>query len=60
MEDKTAIVVSGVWCITLIELLALAKGIDGVYLSSVVGAICTLVGGAIGLKISQKNNEEKE
>jgi len=38
------IVVTALGCITLLEAMALAKGIDGILLTSVIGIIAGIVG----------------
>ena len=39
-----AIIITGIICITLIEIIALNKGINGVLLTAIVGIIATAIG----------------
>lgn len=48
--NKTMITVSGILCITLLEIAAIFKGIDGILLTAVIGTIATIVGYAYGHK----------
>ena len=53
---KNAMVVLcvGLLCICIPVSIAVAKGIDGTLMSSYVGAICLLIGGALGFRIAKK------
>lgn len=53
MESKHIMILAGVGCVMLgaIEITALFMGVDGLYLSGVVGAISAIVAGACGFSI---------
>lgn len=44
MEDKTVLSIIGLICMTILELYAMYMGINGTYLSMVIGSICLIVG----------------
>ncbi|GAI76492.1 unnamed protein product, partial [marine sediment metagenome] len=52
-QGKVIIAVSGITCITVLEAVALYRGINGQILSVVVGAIATIVGYAFGVTASK-------
>lgn len=52
-EDKTIIVIFGIGCVSAIECVALLCGINGAYLSAVIGAITSMVGFAFGFKVAE-------
>ena len=41
---KTSVIITAILCLTIIESIALFKGVDGVLLTMIVGAICALAG----------------
>jgi hypothetical protein len=41
---KTGVIITGMACITILEIVAMLKGIDGVLLTTVIGALCLLSG----------------
>ena len=61
MRDAISLVGLAVVCLTLIEITALIKNIDGAILSMIVGAISSLVTGvlsyAYGRKVERKVRE---
>jgi len=54
-RDKTAILITAIVCISLLEAMALWKGIDGQLFASVIAGITALVGYMFG-----KTSEVKE
>ena len=44
---KKAIIITGLICITFLEAIALAKGINGILLTAVIGVIAAMVGVAV-------------
>ena len=44
MNEKTSIIITGMICISLLETIALLKGINGVLLTSVIAVLAGLVG----------------
>lgn len=51
MEIKTNVIITGIICLTLLEALALYKGVDGILLTVIVGIIAAAIGVAIPSKI---------
>lgn len=47
-KQRTAVTVSAIACITVLEAIALLQGIDGAYLSMVIAAISALAGFQVG------------
>jgi len=56
-QNQTLVACVGIVCVTAIEAVALYRGIDGTYLSVVVGAICTIIGLMFGVKITASKAE---
>ena len=41
---KTSVIITGMCCTSILEIVALLKGIDGTLFASVIGALCLLSG----------------
>jgi len=58
------LLIAGVMAVTVVEIYALSKGINGVYLTMAIGAICAIVGVKAGTILEHryiaKNNKEIE
>ena len=54
--NKWTLATVGVVCVTIIEIIALLKGINGVYLSACIGAILALIGGVAGFNMGMRHN----
>ena len=44
---KKSIIITGIICITILELFALGEGINGMLLTAVIGVIAAIVGVAV-------------
>ena len=44
IKVKTSVIITGMCCISILEIVALLKGIDGTLFASVIGALCLLSG----------------
>jgi len=51
-REQAIIVVAGLFSVTIMEVYALSQGIDGTLLAGAVGAICTIIGYAFGVRQS--------
>ena len=47
MKSKNKIIITGLICITFLEAIALAKGINGTLLTVVIGVIAAVLGVAV-------------
>jgi len=54
LDDKMIIALAGIIGVSAIETAALICGVDGQYLSVVVGAITTIVGFVFGVKVGEE------
>ena len=44
IKVRTSVIITGMCCISILEIVALLKGIDGTLFASVIGALCLLSG----------------
>jgi len=44
IKVKTSVIITGMCCISILEIVALFKGIDGTLFATVIGALCLLSG----------------
>ncbi len=54
MNDRTIQVLVSICCVTLLEAVAILKGVDGAYFGAVIAAISGLGGFAVGEKVAMR------
>ncbi|GAH43445.1 unnamed protein product [marine sediment metagenome] len=60
MNGKYIIGIVAIIGLTIIECVALYKEIDGQYLTIVVGAVCTVIGAVVGVRLSKPSVDTNE
>ena len=56
MEDRTIMIITGIVCITVLETIALLKGIDG----SLMALAFSTIGGILGFKAGKIKSKRKK
>jgi len=55
VSDKVMIVITGVVCLTIIELYALYCGVNSTLFGAVIATIGGIMGGALGFRLAKRN-----